>query len=228
MFFLTEFKKVISYSRSPVYLERPVTHDKLHLFKVLPFLVLLDFLLSILSVFLLILFGAFPDNHVAGSLHYGTVVNVFIIAFLGPLLEETAFRLSMRYSSRGLALSIAVLSYFCLNIVLHVKNYDISNHFYQRTAFALCTGVLTYFVVKNRTPAMTQLWHKHFTSIYYCLTFSFAFIHLSNFHSLAWYLFPIATLPQLINAFILGYVRMHYGFVYSLAMHCFKNGLSGL
>jgi membrane protease YdiL (CAAX protease family) len=95
-------------------------------------------------------------------------------------------------------------------------------------------GVLTilipYAIITSNPKiksGLDRFWKRNFKWVFYFFCITFAFIHILNYelnlkHLL---LLPLITLPKLVSAITYGYVRMHYGFIYSLGLHMFWNSL---
>lgn len=225
---IKELKRIVAYTWRPVYLPAPARYDHLKTFKIFGFLIALSLLISMLTGAILAILGISPDNHVKDTLQYGVLFNFLIVALLGPLLEETGFRLSMKFSKQHFFLTGAVLSYFLVNMILGVKNYDFSNDMPFRMATALGSGAILQLLASRQEAWFSAVWETRFKLIYFLFTGAFMLAHSSNFKSLDWYLIPVVTLPQLMGALIYGYVRMNYGFRYGLTLHALHNGLPGL
>lgn len=224
---MEEVKRIIAYTWRPVYKPMSVRHGYLKTFKIFVFLIALNLLIAMLTGGILAILGISPDNHVEDTLRYGVLFNFLIVALLGPLLEETGFRLSMKFSKLNLFLTGSVLSYFLVNVLLGVKNYDFSKDILFRIAIALSSGALLLLLANWQEGWFCAVWETRFRLIYYLFTGVFMLAHASNFKAIDWYLIPVVTLPQLMGAIIYGYVRMNYGFKYGLTLHALHNGLPG-
>ncbi|GAB5525445.1 MAG: hypothetical protein Roseis2KO_33170 [Roseivirga sp.] len=154
------------------------------------------------------------------------MVGVFIL----PLLEEVAFRLSLKFKPIYLALTLAVLGYYIsTKAVYHAKLSDVHNHFEIRVVVVLLITGLAYplFSIPKIKRTLDQFWRQNFKGILYFSCFGFAWMHIFNYelnleHLL---LMPIITLPKLIGALCYGYVRINYGFVYSFMIHICNNSV---
>lgn len=157
-------------------------------------------------------------------------VLLLVTVFILPLLEEVAFRLSLKFKPLFLALTIGVLTYYIVSKgVYHTKLSDVYDHFAQRAFISLAMVSLTYALssiskVKN---ILEKFWKNNFRGIFYFCCLGFAWIHIFNYelsleHLL---LMPIITMDKLVSALCYGYTRVTYGFVYSLAIHMFNNSI---
>lgn len=71
-----------------------------------------------------------------------------------------------------------------------------------------------------------RLFNQHFKTVFWLFTIVFAAIHLTNFGaSIPIYLAPLMVLPQFILGLMLGYIRVGWGFWYSVLFHAVHNGI---
>ena len=149
-----------------------------------------------------------------------------------PLIEETGFRLSLKFRPIYLALSSsAMMYYFLTKAIYHTKNSAIDESFPIRIGAALTFGLVIYFMsnIKPIKLLLSKFWDKHFALIFYAISLLFAWIHITKYELslLNLLLIPILTLPQLISAVIYGYTRTVFGFQYPLLLHI-SNNLIGI
>lgn len=145
-----------------------------------------------------------------------------------PLVEEIAFRLSLRFKPIYLALSIAVfLYYFLTKAVFSTKISAIDDTFFLRAGLSLGFGVLLFplLIYEMIKVKLIRFWEVNFRWIYHVISVVFAWVHLSKYE-IIWLnvlLLPILTLPQLMSALINGYTRVAFGFQYPLFFHITNN-----
>lgn len=159
----------------------------------------------------------------------GTIFLLSIIIF--PLLEEIAFRLSLKFRQVYLSLTLGVLAYYMVTKGFYqTKLSNIDNHFEIRLMIGVLTILIPYAIITSNPKiksGLDRFWKRNFKWVFYFFCITFAFIHILNYelnlkHLL---LLPLITLPKLVSAITYGYVRMHYGFIYSLGLHMFWNSL---
>lgn len=152
---------------------------------------------------------------------------LFILACLIiPLIEEIAFRLPLRYSKINLSFSIAVLSFYVINYFFILKDhFDTENHFLLRIAISIVAGITSYLLCMKYSDSFLNLFKKKYSIIFYFFSVLFAIMHISNYEFTleTLLLTPIITLPKLISSFIEGFIRIKYGFIYSLLLHSLHN-----
>ncbi|MEP0266333.1 hypothetical protein [Dokdonia sp.] len=148
-----------------------------------------------------------------------------------PFLEEIAFRLSLKFKVLHVTLTLGVLMYYLFTkLIYQVSLSSIDNHFEVRVIVSIFTILISYDIISRLKIKSTldRFWKKNFKWIFYFFCFTFAWMHILN-HELTlkhFLLLPIITLPKLVSAMTYGYVRMHYGFLYSLGLHMFWNSFA--
>ena len=160
-----------------------------------------------------------------------TTGTIFLLSMIIlPLLEEISFRMSLRFKPVYLALSIGILSYYGITKMVYQTNLtNTDHHFNVRVLISLTTILITYMIVSPSKIKghLDTFWKVHFKWIFYFFCITFAWMHILNYelnvkHLL---LLPLITLPKLVSAISYGYIRMHYGFIYSLGLHVFWNSI---
>ncbi len=161
---------------------------------------------------------------------FSTTTIFFLSIAILPLFEEIAFRLSLKFKPKFLSMTLGVLCYYLMSKAVcqtNLSNTDV--YFISRLLTAFGVMIISYPILsqqktKNRLEAF---WETNFKWVFYFFCFAFAWMHILNYditlkHLL---LLPIITLPKLISAITYGYIRMHYGFAYSLGLHMCWNAL---
>jgi hypothetical protein len=155
---------------------------------------------------------------------------LFLVVFILSLLEEFAFRLSLKFKPIFLAITSGVLTYYILSKgIYQTKLSDFENHFIIRLAFVISVIIFSYFIfrVPRIKKKLEEFWKNNFRMILYFFCFGFAWPHILNYELsvLNLLLLPIITLDKLVSAFCYGYVRMNYGFMYSIGTHIIWNSI---
>ena len=225
------FKEIVSFIKNPR-IEK--TLEKSVKFKIYDTIGL--YFLKLVFLIPVVLFFAMvydPENiqKVNMSERFTPLVFLLVGGVILPLVEEVAFRLSLKFKPTYLALSSSVLCHYIVTkFIFHTKISSIDESFLIRIIISFLLGVVLYTVI-NIKPLKEQLikfWNLHFRSIYYISCVFFAWIHISKYE-LNWaniLLLPILTLPQLMSALIYGYIRVSFGFQYPLLFHMSNNLIS--
>ena len=145
----------------------------------------------------------------------------FKLIFFIPILEETVFRLPLKFSKQNLFLSLAAL------------HFTLFYHSYSLFILIIISLTIALIPYMRLIPVafytrLGLIWKKYFPLIYYGLAICFGLVHLSNFQNLriAHYLvFPLIVSNQIIMGLIFGYVRVTFenGFIYSVLLHFLIN-----
>ena len=162
----------------------------------------------------------FEKNH-----HFSLIY----ICLLGPILEETVFRLPLAFKRTPIALSIA-----CAAFVFGVLS--VKPKFLISIFGTLCTLgmeiallVVVFFAVKRLLPAEIQLsdrTKKWLIVLSICL---FGCMHIGNFTPLQWpiiWVYPLYVVPQLCMGWLITYVRLKNGFIWGIVLHCMINSVT--
>jgi len=181
--------------------------------------------------------GVFYDaeNMTKGSMatRFSLPVLFLITVLILPLLEEVAFRLSLKFKPVFLALTLGVLAYYLVSkAVYQTKLSDVYEHFTQRVFIALAVFGICYALssIPKAKHHLGLFWTRNYKWIFYFFCLVFAWIHIFNYelHLTHLLLMPIITLDKLVSALCYGYTRVTYGFIYSLAIHMLNNSIGYL
>jgi uncharacterized protein len=157
-------------------------------------------------------------------------VLLLISILILPLLEEIAFRLSLKFKPIYLTLTLGTLGYYIASKALyHVKLSDIHDHFAERIIILFAIMIVAYplFSIPKIKNSLELFWESNFRMIFYLFLIGFAWIHIFNYELTLEHLLlmPIITLDKLVSAMCYGYARMNYGFFYSFAIHMLTNSI---
>ncbi len=225
-----EFKLLLNFVRRPAHIANQTLTIKQKVRGTWKMFVVKFVLAILIGVSIGIFYDAENITKSSMAARFSLPVLLLVSVFILPLLEEVAFRLSLKFKPVFLALTLGVLTYYVVSKgVYHTKLSDVYDHFALRCFIALFVVLLTYALssiskVKNN---LELFWLNNFKWIYYFFCLVFAWIHIFNYelnmeHLL---LIPIITLDKLVSALCYGYTRIRYGFVYSLAIHMLNNSI---
>jgi uncharacterized protein len=168
-----------------------------------------------------------PDNThklLEFALNTPPLLLFFTTAITAPVLEELGFRLSLVFKPAYLSLSVLALSPFVLRNITVPDNMP-----YLKILIASFLSLLVLFLFK--VPSLNRLaerfWDRHLRWIVYGFVVFFGLLHISNFGNLSLKILlysPLITLPQLLSGFVLSYLRLRFGFQWSLLYHFLWNG----
>lgn len=184
--------------------------------------------ISLVLNLLLNLFVYQGENKVGTLLTENPLWFVMIFgAFIGPLLEETLFRLSLKFKPIYASLTSAVFVYYLLNIILGYISINSIVIPIMLFVFPILVGLIIFFITNAKKESIHHFFERYFKVIFYTFVIMFAFMHITNYTDrLAILLIaPLLVLPQLIVGFLLSYIRMRQGFGYAVFAHAIYNGV---
>lgn len=173
-------------------------------FKILFSLLLLE--IPLMGAFSLIMMGleelklVDSEGHKVVELFKSLPVVVLIIltAIIIPFFEELIFRLYLRYKNN-------YLLHFIISLVS-------------------LTGARNE---KKAETALTSVWEKKYTYIFYFSAILFGIVHITNY-KLSYtilLLSPILIAPQILVGLFIGFLRVRYGFVWGFLLHALHNAV---
>ncbi|WP_299439418.1 hypothetical protein [uncultured Aquimarina sp.] len=230
-YYFSLFKDIAGFIKNP---DTQITSQKSTKLKIYDTIGL--YILKMIFLIPVVLFFALvydPENiqGVKMSERFSPLVFLLVGGFLLPLIEEVAFRLSLKFKPIYLALSISVfLYYFLTKVIFQTKNTAVDESFVIRIVSAIAIGVILLPILNSKLVKrkLTKFWSSNFRIIYYVSCIVFAWMHISKYE-LVWInivLLPILTLPQLMSAIANGYIRVKFGFQYPLLFHMSNNLVS--
>lgn len=165
--------------------------------------------------------GIIPENKLNHIEEFG--IPFFVIAFLPPVLEELAFRLSLKRNRINLMISLMVLAWFISAKTISVSVYSMQYLLIRLTISISVGSFLGYFLFQCVKKV-------RFVLIFYFFAFLFGFIHILNYAgqitSFAIVLYVIIyLLNKVAMGMFLGYIRVRYNILVSIAVHFLNNFL---
>lgn len=156
------------------------------------------------------------------------------VVLVGPLIEEIAFRFPLKafhlqHIKVALALIVGPVAYSSLYPVLWQPDtywfFFSINLFYQ-----LCFSGLVYFCLsffESKLGRLCSIWNKRPSIVHYFFASTFALSHIFSFSidSSQFLQVPFILFPFFMSGLILAYLRVRIGFVYSILLHIFWNGM---
>ncbi len=169
---------------------------------------------------------------------------LMIAAIIGPLSEELLFRFWLRFSPYrlGFSLSAAVvlgIGAFMQFASEHTRAAELALNAIPQALLAAGMACLfvsagIFFGYLFGQPAKQRLLANFFERKYHWFFYgsagAFSFLHIFNFYSFGdyWYAVLMLIMPQLFLGFLLGFVRMRFGFVWSVFLHSAYNSAISL
>ncbi|TYP71611.1 hypothetical protein [Aquimarina intermedia] len=229
-YYYSLFKVFINFIRNPKNERNVSKTTKQKVYDTIGLLIIKTLLLIPVVLFFAIVYD--PENIQKANMseRFTPIALLIVGVVILPLLEEVLFRLSLKFKPFYFTVTSGVFCYYTLTkLVFHTKLSAIDESFLKRVIFSIIAAIIAYLIIhiKSFTDILNKLWVQHFQSIYYISCLIFAWMHYSKYE-INWtniLLLPILTLPQLVSALIYGYIRVSYGFQYTLFLHMSNNFL---
>jgi hypothetical protein len=147
---------------------------------------------------------------------------LLIGCILIPLLEESVFRLPLKFKPLYLGIAIAIMSWVFINKVNLIYG-DSESIIYRVLSFltAIPLGMLSFYYAKKHSEYLRIFWQNNFRFIFYASILLFGLSHVANLDipSKNIYYMPIIILPWFIGGYITGFIRIKYGFIFGVLYH---------
>lgn len=225
-FYFLKLKELIKFFKYPDINISNNQRIKANIKDMLALLILKVFISLLLAALLMQLFDA--EKIVMNKLHneFSPGIILLLGGLLAPLIEETAFRLSLKFKPIYLSISATLLFFYIISKFYFKTGYiNLDNQFLLRIALSIIVGVMIYLVSKRFAKKLNAFWELNFKWIYYVSIILFGFVHITNFemNTKNLMLIPILTLPQSVGGIFMGYIRIKYGFVFVCLFHVINN-----
>lgn len=161
-----------------------------------------------------------------------TISPAMLVSFgiiVAPILEEMIFRLPLRYTPLNLTLP---LHFFSVTLVLVLVGSKIVSPLLAALLLVavVSLGLLLRLWLKRKVnPKKIHTFYERFIGwLVYGSSLIFGLVHVTNFDLAArpgqiWLLTPLLVLPQIALGIFLAFVRLRYGFWWSVFTHGFHN-----
>lgn len=165
-------------------------------------------------------YGLLPENANKLNTKVDFWENLFLICLAVPLIEEIIFRshlASPRWSIVACLVSIICGILFIFEIIIVDFN--------SKLPFLVSVFLVSISSFLFSGQFLINIWHKYYFVIFYSIVFAFSLVHLTNFDykKTPTILFPVLLTAQFLGGVFLGFIRLKYGFWYSVLSHCWFN-----
>ena len=150
---------------------------------------------------------------------------VVYICLIGPLIEETVFRLPLSLKKRHIALGFAAAAFLFSSFFLK----DIKSPWLNlsvRLSISILVYVLCVFTAPKGLSIIDHRFRKHIIVLSILL---FGLMHIGNYNPIQWpvvWIYPLYVLPQILMGWAITYVRFRNGFWWGFLLHCLINSVS--
>lgn len=167
----------------------------------------------------------FEDQFKRNGLAWGMIY----ICLIGPILEETVFRLPLSFKRTHVAICIAMAFFLFGNAIPFIKslNHLLGKGYAISIRIAIIMAI--YFIAAKLIPKDRILSKKLKTRLIIASMCLFSLMHIANFIPLQWkllWVYPIYVLPQFFMGWGITYVRFKNGFIWGILLHCLINSVS--
>lgn len=145
----------------------------------------------------------------------------YLVFFIGPVIEEIAFRLGISFNKKDLAVSLPVLCF----ILLSAAWGGYSSRVVLKCMISVCVFIFLIALPRDFSGRYASKFGKQ-TVV--GLVFLFGFLHLFNFDISVRYLpiYMFLCSPQIIMGMTFSYLRLNAGLMYAIGAHMTVNGIS--
>lgn len=156
---------------------------------------------------------------------------IFVFCVVAPIFEEIMFRKWLTFKKQDILISFFLLVFFLSSKISNISVYSfyINIHFIINILISFFITSVLYFLIKNydfdNIPPKKKLIFYSISSI------AFGMIHIVNFipfNTIIFWAYPFFILPQIISGFILGYLRIKDGIIWSVLLHISINSIAFL
>ncbi len=213
-------EKLFNYISNPTYLTENENLSVIKFFKLLLFFYLLLLPASGLLIILQII-EVLPENKIDDL--DNSFTSLFLLIFIAPLLEELTFRLPLRIKRNSISISLSLI------LVIFIKLFLFQKDCYLVYLLSVPIYFTIYFILLNLKRIYSKFkvfWTYNIRVMFYLSAMAFGLSHLFNYKDIYWWMLiasPLITLPYIVMGLFLGYIRMNYGFIYSLLFHAIIN-----
>lgn len=215
-------KDFFKYIQNPIPLENNERFTLNIYLKTVGLSLLLSFSASVFKI-LFKIFGPLPE-------YRDPEVNSFILLFavtaFVPLIEEILLRLNLKISKLNIAVFLSVLTSVIVKLIFF-KGMQVYIYFGAIPIFGLI-----YFIINRSNLPLLKIetfWKSNFKYIFHFSAIAFGMLHFFNFETIKWWMIVISPLliaPQITAGYLLGYIRMKYGFTYGWLIHSTINSIA--
>ena len=217
----SEYKKMVheflNYVKNPTYtVEESTMPNQL---KIASIKQLLKFKLSLLPVILLIIFFAKKLTGAESVAWDKNWTNYLMIVAFAPIFEELTFRYALKYSKTAISIMLVMVVWLIARFTVK-SNQDIA--LIVGIAFTLIPVIR--LAIKPFDNQLEKQWIRFFPFIFHISAIIFGLMHLTNFEHINNYFLAIPLVSsQFVSGYVLGFIRMKFGLIYSMGLHSVWN-----
>jgi len=180
---------------------------------------LLKFKLSILPILLIVIFITKKLTGAESVAWDKNWMNYLMIVAFAPIFEELTFRYALRFSKTAIAIMLVMVVWLIARFTVK-SNQDIA--LIVGIAFTLIPVIR--LAIKPFDNQLEKQWIRFFPFIFHLSAIIFGLMHLTNFEHINNYFLAIPLVSsQFVSGYVLGFIRMKFGLIYSMGLHAVWN-----
>jgi hypothetical protein len=159
----------------------------------------------------------------------GLIPAILYICLIGPMIEETVFRLPLSFKKTHIAFGLAFAVFLFSGLLAVTRAITISLGIWPTFAIRAVAAAIVYLIVLTLLPNEINLKNNIKVLIIILSMCIFGLMHIGNYVPIQWpifWVYPIYVLPQLLIGWCLTFTRFKYGFVWGIVLHCLVNTVS--
>jgi hypothetical protein len=155
----------------------------------------------------------------------------FILLLIFPAIEEFSYRLFLTgYNRYFLSISLSLIVGDFVSLLFDIQ-FLYTEHLHINYLIVLFFHVVlsipffVFFFFLTKKNVIELFWNKYFPYIFYIASFLFAIVHLQvlSFSHVNIFLIILSISPFFVFGLGLGFIRIRYGFKYSILVHVAVN-----
>lgn len=204
---------ILSYLKNPFFCEnkKPQVVDLLYL--------LIIYLLAIIPIGIIAFMICNTLKITHKEINLTPWMKLLVGVILAPIYEEIIFRSLLKFKRINVVLFLITISAFILYYIIKSK-IEVALFL---SILLLCFISILIFYSRNQIESFISSRFKYF---FYATILLFGLLHTFNFTGNIYALLAFSFIlggPQLVLGYILGYIRMNHGLVYSILFHMIVN-----
>ena len=172
-------------------------------------------------------------NSIKGDTSKAVLYTIVLTALIGPLIEESLFRLWFSFRREHIFITLFIFAYIVLTKCLrHAHDASTgsiqSDYFEYPIAKMLVSSLIASSIFLFKPERIQAFANKYGGRLVFFSVVLFALLHLTNVRC-AWYLYPFLVcmcLPQFLLGVSVTHIRLHVGFWPACAFHCIVNAIT--
>lgn len=156
------------------------------------------------------------------------IIGLLLVAFIGPFLEELAFRLYFTTVRSYFFFGLNFFIYYIWEFIGAIFNLKQTFLYSAESIYLIIAIIFALTTTCSLTVPATCLKKnvtKYFNAFVYSTGIIFGLIHITNYENYQkyFYLIPILVLPQIFVSFVFAFVRTKLNIFWSLISHSMYN-----